>query len=199
MPNPRIEIDVPDGVSGNWQVSSFEVSEKDASWFNLGQAIKGTRRNIVAGKYKRICRNGRVIMSNTPAEIADHMKFILTAKQEGGHILINGLGLGVALKEILTSEKVKSVTVVEKSKDVIALVASTYLKDSRVKIIEADAYDYTPPAEIKYSAVWHDIWDDISSQNLPEMAKLRRKYSKFADWQGSWAENECRRQKRRGY
>ncbi len=193
----KISIDVPDGISGRWEVKTFEVSEEKAALFNLREDVRGTGRHVEAGTYKKLSRHGLVIMSNTPAEISDHVDFINEAKQRGGHILINGLGLGVALKEILKSEAVESVTVVEESQDVISLVATTYLKDSRVSIIEADAFEYEPPADKKYSAVWHDIWDSICSENLREMSKLCRKYRKLTDWQGCWAREECRIQKRK--
>jgi len=86
-----------------------------------------------------------------------------------------------------------SVTVVEKSKDVISLVAKHYLGDHRVTIVNADAYLYKPPKGVKYDAVWHDIWDNICGDNLPEMTRLHRKYGKRADWQGSWCRSLCRR------
>lgn len=186
-----IEINVPEGESGPWRVELFEVTEQAAAIENIRAAFG--RRHIKPGIYTRLMRGGTVVMSNTPAEIRDHLQFISIAKR-GGDILINGLGLGVALSEILTSDAVKSVTVVEKSSDVIALVAPTYAADQRVTIIEADAFDWRPPKGQRYSAVWHDIWDYICADNLPEMATLHRRYGRRADWQGSWCKELCRRQ-----
>ena len=45
--------------------------------------------------------------------------------------------------------------------------------------------------ELFFDAVWHDIWDEISDENLPEMHKLHRKYGQRANWHGSWARAEC--------
>ena len=188
----NIEIEVPNGSSNGWTVSSFTVSEDDAKLHNMRASFRGGRY-IDEGEYKQLTRNGNIVMSNTPAEISDHRRFIHLAKRRGGDVLINGLGLGVALKEILTSAEVNSVTVVEISLDVINLVGPTYQTDGRFTIIHADAFEYKPMAGQRYTAVWHDIWDNICSDNLPEMTRLHRKYGKRADWQGSWCREECRR------
>lgn len=191
--NMEIQIDVPDGKSGNWEVSTFTVSEKDVALGNIRAMFKPGGRTINPGTYKRLTRNGNVIMSNTQAEISDQLSFIYIARRAGGHVLINGLGLGVTLSAILESEEIESITVIEKSEDVINLVASTFTNDKRVSIIHADAYEWRPPKDIRYSAVWHDIWDDICTDNLPQMTKLHRKYGKRCDWQESWCRELCQR------
>lgn len=170
----RIDIDVPDGISGNWKVETFEVKDRD---FSQMISMFKTGRGVPSGTYKRLMRNGICIMSNTPDEISDFMQFVWIAK---GCILINGLGLGVLLKALLNKPEVTEITVIEKSEDVIKLVAPTYLTDSRVIIINADAFEYKPPKDKKYDAVWHDIWDNICADNLDEMKTLHRKYGRKA-------------------
>ena len=189
----KIEILVPNGKSGNWSVETKTITKEDERKGRLRAMFSFTGRFVPAGTYKGLKRNGNLIMSNTPDEIGDHIEFIHKAK---GNVLINGLGLGVALKAILEKtgeEKVKKVIVVENSKDVIKLVAPTYKDDKRITIVNEDAFKYVPPKGIKFDAVWHDIWDNICSDNLPEMAKLHRKYGRKTDWQGSWCKSECRR------
>lgn len=187
-----IEINVPDGKSGAWEVSTFEVTEDEIKIFNIRAMFQPGGRIMKVGTFKQLTRNGQIIMSNTPAEIRDHAHFIFTAKRNK-NILINGLGLGVALTEILKSGDVEKVTVIEKSEDVIKLVAPTFSNDPRVNIIHADAFEWKPPKGEKYDAVWHDIWDNICASNLPEMTKLHRKYGRRTAWQGSWAKELCRR------
>ena len=58
------------------------------------------------------------------------------------------------------------------------MVAPTYIQDKRIKIINEDAFEFKPPKDKRYDFVWHDIWDDICTDNLPEMTKLHRKYVK---------------------
>ncbi len=189
-----VTIDVPNGTSGNWKVEDFEISKESAKFNNM-RARFSDGRFIKAGFFKRLMRGGEVIMSNTPSEINDHYNFIRIAKIYGGNVLINGLGLGVVLKEILTSDKIKTITVIEKSQDVINLVADTYLADTRVTIIHADAFDWKPPKGTRYDTAWHDIWDSIYSGNVPEMTRLHRKYGRRTDWQGSWCKSECQRRR----
>ena len=185
----KIEYNVPDGKLGDYEVSTFTVSKEDASRFNIRSAFQPGCRTIEPGTYKQLKRGSTIVMSNTPAEIRDHMEFIWQATK--GHILINGLGLGVALTAILKNKDVLSVTIVEISKEVIELVGPTYLKDSRVTIVHDSAFDYKPPKGLRYEIVWHDIWDNICGDNIPEMIRLHRKYGRRTNSQGSWCRDLC--------
>jgi len=189
----NIDVNIPDGKSGDWEVSTFEVSEEDAVRYNIRAVFHVGARTIDPGKYKRLTRNGSVIMSTTPAEIADNREFFWEVEDRGGNILLNGLGLGVVLFKILKNKSVDSVTVIEISTDVIKLVAPSFAHDNRVNIIHADAFDWKPPKGVRYNAAWHDIWDNICATNLPEMIKLHRKYGRRCDWQGSWCKELCKR------
>lgn len=188
----KIDVNVPDGQSGEWKIESFTVIEDDLLIFNLRASVRPGCRRMKPGTYKRLMRGREVIMSNTPAEIGDFLEFVYRAKRIGGHILINGLGLGVVLKAILESDKVEKVTVIEKSIDVIKLVGPVFDQDERVYIIHDDAFKYKPQKGVRYSLVWHDIWDNICGDNLPEMTKLHRKYGGKTDFQDSWCKSLCR-------
>ncbi|MDR8350775.1 hypothetical protein FPK35_22890, partial [Acinetobacter baumannii] len=100
---------------------------------------------IPAGEYRRLSYNSDVVMSNTPMEIRTCMDFIERAT---GHVLINGLGLGMVLNAVLMKADVTHVTVIEKEQDVINLVAASFADDKRVEIICADAMTFVQPAEI---------------------------------------------------
>jgi hypothetical protein len=181
----KIDVNVPDGISGDWKVETFEVPKND---FSQMISLFKTGRSVPAGTYKRLMRNGHCVMSNTPDEIDDLKRFIWKAK---GSVLVNGLGIGVLLKALLNNPEITDVTVIEKSEDVIKLVAPVYLADSRVNIINDDAFEYKPPKDKKYDAVWHDIWDDICADNLDEMKRLHRKYGKKTKYQESWCRWNC--------
>jgi len=90
---------------------------------------------------------------------------------------------------MLRKPGVLRVTVIEASADVIKLVAPHYAKlwGERFVCVHADAFAYQPPRGARYGAVWHDIWDDINHDNLPQMRDLHRKYARRTTWQGSWA------------
>ena len=131
-------------------------------------------------------------MSDTTAEQRDHIEPVYKAK---GHVLINGLGIGMVLMNCLEKPEVTRATVVERSQDVIDLVGPYYKKKygKRVEIIKADALTYTPPKGIRYGMVWHDIWSDICGDNYEQMKKLHRRYGGKCDWQGSWSKRLARR------
>jgi len=186
----NIDVNVPDGKSGGWSVETFEVSKEDADLANMRAMFSFSTRSIAPGTYKRLKRGGATIMSNTPMEISDCRFFIYKAK---GNILINGLGLGVVLVALLKKPEVKNITVIEKSQDVISLVAPTFTNDKRLSIIHADALEWKPPKGVRYDCIWHDIWDDICADNLSEMTTLHRKYGRRTDWQDSWCKELCKR------
>jgi len=184
-----IDIDVQEGKSGDWSVEVFEVSQEDAEFETMRSMFSYSSRMIKAGTYKRLKRNGTVVMSNTPVEISDFQRFVRRAT---GSVLVNGLGLGVLLKALLGKEEITDITVVEKSEDVIRLVAP-YYSDDRLTIINADSFEYKPEKGKRYNAVWHDIWDYICGDNYTEMKTLHRKYGRRCDYQESWCREQCKR------
>ncbi len=193
-----MRCEIPQGKSGDWEVKKFSVGEEQSEWTR----IKEGSRYVTAGRYTGLYRRGQVIMSDTPAEIRDHLSPVREAKRL---CLVNGLGLGCVVKGMLERLSavdklaVDKVTVIEKSVDVIDLVAP-YFRDRyghRFECINADAYEYRPPKGERYAVVWHDIWDYLCGDNLPEMARLHRKYGRRADWQGSWGKEAIQRHERR--
>jgi len=194
----RNQVDVPEGVSGGWAVERFSVTPEQESFQQLRCALNPQRpaRIVPAGEYTRLVRNGNVVMSDTPDEIRDHLEPMGRAR---GLCLVNGLGLGVVVQGMLRMVDVERVTVVERSGDVIRLVAPHYQEryGDRVEIVHADAFAWRPPRGVRYDVVWHDVWDDICADNLPEMARLKRRYASKAVWQGCWCQDECRGQRDR--
>jgi len=197
-----VRVDVPEDMYGDWKVEKFTVEEDAAKLHNIRATFSfgGGGRTIEPGEYTRLVRNGTIVMSDTPAEIRDHLEFVRRARQ-GGHILINGLGLGWALEAILDAPKIETITVVEKSYEVVSLIAKHYEdkcpSDKKLWIIQDDALTYKAPKGKRYNAVWHDIWDYICADNLDDMKTLHRKYGRRCDWQGSWCRYQCEQANRR--
>jgi len=187
-------VSIPEGTKGHWRVERFQVDQSDSNMSKMRAIVGGGRGYIPPGTYTQLIHAKRgVVMSDTPDERRDHR---LAVQKSHGHVLINGLGIGMVLAAILKKTEVEHITVVEIDPDVIDLVGPHYSSD-RVDIIECDAFDYKPPKGVHYGAVWHDIWDTICSDNLTEMTRLKRKYGRRADWQGCWCEDQCRYQQRR--
>lgn len=177
-------VQVPEGVSGAWRVERFEVTANSFELIRLG------RRAPCPGNYTRLMRGRQLVMSDTPAEMWDHYEPVRRAK---GHCLINGLGLGMVACAM--APKCENIVVVEQSADVINLVAGSLPKN--VTVIHSCAFDYKPPKNVRYDAVWHDIWDDLCTDNLSGMATLHRKYGRRSEWQGSWGFELLQAQRRR--
>ncbi len=188
------KVSVPPGISGNWEVKQFTVTEEQSNFDRIRGMFNGGRYTP-AGTYTGLFRNKAVIMSDTPDEITDHIDPILHAS---GHVLINGLGLGVVLNALAKKENVFKITVIELSEDVIKLVWNHYAQmyGDKIEIIHADAFTYQPPKGIRYGFVWHDIWDNICGDNVEEMKKLYRKYGRKTDRQGAWCRYLCERANR---
>ena len=190
--------DVPEGESGDWRVSRITVTQQEEDFMRLRAVINHQRedRTVKAGEYTQLTRNGAIIMSDTPAEIRDHM---MPIRMASGHCLVNGLGLGVVANGMLMRDNVTLVTVIEQSEDVAKLVGPHYQAKwgDRFELIVADAFEWKAPRGSRYDCAWHDIWDTISEDNLETMTKLKRRYGRRAGWQGCWQEKGCRAQKRR--
>lgn len=191
-------VDVPEGASGNWGIRRFSVNEKEAS---LGATLSmysggGHGRYVPAGTYTALYRSrgpfvpdenmGEIIMSDTPDEIRDHARFM---RRSHGDVLIAGLGIGMVLQGCAVKDEVKSVTVIELSPDVIKLVEAHYKAKPfghKVTIINADIFDWKPAKGVKFDCAWFDIWDNLCTDNLDEMAKLNRKFARICPEKGSW-------------
>lgn len=190
------KVNLKEGTVGDWTVENFEVTQEDHERQKL-RSMFGNGRMVRVGKYTRLKHQNTVIMSDTPDEIRDHREFI---RRASGKVLINGLGIGMALNAVIEKESVEHVTVVEISKDVIDLVGSQYKKmyGDKLTIINANALEYISPKNERYDAVWHDIWTYICVDNLDDMKKLHRKYGRKCDWQGSWCRSLCEMYAKRG-
>jgi len=189
----KVEDIIPEGTSGAWSVERFTIeADVTTTIFNCHAG----HRWVQPGTYTRLVRAERharvVVMADTRAEILENLEM---ARHAHGHILINGLGLGVVLRACLRKPGVEHATVIELSPDVIALVGRHYeaFFGDRLTIIQADALEWEPPKGLRYGACWHDIWDFITPANLPAMHRLHRKYGRRCDWQGSWARHDCER------
>jgi hypothetical protein len=185
------QVDVPEGIEGDWKVERFKISKAESEFSKL-RAVFHPREYVQPGRYTRLVRGRSIIMSDTLSERLDHQ---LAVHRAHGRILINGLGLGMVLNACLRKPEVDHATVVEISPDVIKLVAPHYQKryGERLTIVEADALTWRPKKGSRFGMVWHDIWDTISGDNLPEMTKLHRSYGRRTEWQGSWCKEICRR------
>lgn len=198
-----------EGMEGNAELQIYELSQFEAAKYNLAQAVGSTPEMVIQpGKYVRLLVGGELMMTDAPHEAHSNRDIIEGAK---GNVLIAGLGLGMILIPILLKQKVKTVTVIEKSQGVIRLVGPRLLawrehqgvigaKPAPLTIVHGDIETWEPPLPLKWDVIYLDIWPTIDTRNLPQIARLKRKYRKYLSpggWLGVWVEKMI--QKRRRY
>ena len=171
--------------------------------FNLRCRINhgrmGFRSTILPGVYCRLKVDGCLWMSDTPYERRTNADVIRHAH---GDVLIHGLGLGMVVAGLIErpddhpAGAITSITVVEIDPDVVALVGTMLPADPRVKIVLGDARSWRPPRGTRFDTVWADIWEDVCSDNLEDIARLVRRARALRrspdSWVGAWERDTAR-------
>lgn len=116
-------------------------------------------------------------------------------REAHGDVLIAGLGLGLIVGPLLKNHRVESVTVLERSADVIALIAPLY-NHCKFHVINADAKTWAAPKR-GFDYVYLDIWADVpNSDNRSEIQELKKRYRPALRKGGkvkAWCEEYARR------
>ena len=135
-------------------------------------------------KYPAVLENNREWMLITPNEIETMEKPINEAT---GNVLTYGLGLGYYAYMVSMKEDVKTVTIVEKDKEIIELFNKYILPQFRfkdkIRIINMDAFEYFKK-NIYYDFVFVDIWHDPSDgiDLYLKFKSLEKKNIKYSYW-----------------
>ena len=118
--------------------------------------------------FPAVRENGRDWMTVTPNEI-NTMRACL--RETRGHVVTYGLGLGYYAFHALLSGDVTSVTVVERSAEVIRLFERHLLprfpRPECLRIVHADAFDHMRdvlprvPCDTVFADLWHDVSDGL--------------------------------------
>lgn len=197
-PYDVMTVDLPDGELDGLRVERFTVGDSDfgdSDFANFRLGARATR----PGTYTQLKLNGRLWMSDTDAEKRDHMPAMRQMQRsQAKTVLINGLGLGMIVKAALSLDHVERVDVVERDERVVKLVGGHYAQDARVTVHHADAYQQARrwPTGSRWDVIWSDIWPDLCTDNLADMARLRRSYGRRCDWHECWGRDLLLRQRR---
>ena len=187
-------VPVPPSRRGPWRVDDAVVKDDlELMMRNLRWTRDGSPEMCVEpGVYRRLAHKERgCVMSNTQMEIRTAQ---VALRKATGRVIITGLGLGMVLYGILAKPEVTEVLVVEFDPDIIKLTAP-HFSDARLRIVQGDARNFTPPGGM-FDYAWHDIWDDIDSDNLPDMAAVRKRFKPFVRDQDCWSEPMAQRMRR---
>ncbi len=95
-------------------------------------------------------------MEDTPQELNSHLEFMLKAKDK---VLVTGLGLGCVIRGMLANGEVEHVTCIERSKDVIGLVAP-FMDMDKIEIVQEDALSWVKDSGSEFDCAYHDLWTD---------------------------------------
>lgn len=209
----RVADDIETGRFGKWLVEKQTVTKADeiAQMGNRYRTGRWTPPGTYAG-LQRIStythRNGEeresqtLVMSDAPDELRDLWEPMSRASHDDVRsVLIHGLGLGCFVKGLVSLPHIQSIQIVEIDAELIEGMPklAPWLRDPRVSIIEGDAYTKEWPVGSHWDIVWHDIWDDLSTDNLSEgYARLNRRFGSRSIWQGAWGQGFLQYQRERG-
>ena len=126
--------------------------------------------------FPAVLEDGNEWMTLTPVDLDTSDEAIERAH---GKVVTFGLGLGYYTYMVSEKEEVESITVVEKSEDVIALfkeyILPQFSHPEKVRIVNADAFEYAEhimPAE-RYDVAFVDTWRD-ASDGAPMYERMKR-------------------------
>lgn len=187
------------GELGSAKLEVYEVNKLHSAI----SAFQGGINYVPEGKYIKLVAGGTLQMSNTRMEQNSNYEVV---RKSRGDVLIAGLGIGLILVPILRKKEVVSVTVIEKDPDVISLVEPQLRKflgkdADKLKVIQANIFEWKPQKGKKWDVIYFDIWPTICVDNLEEMTKLHRKFAHNKapeGWMDSWYKNYLRQLKRSG-
>ncbi len=123
--------------------------------------------------YLALTQGNNIWMSLNPNEIETMKPFINKGK---GHVLVLGLGMGYVPYMLSLKKEVKSITIIEKDKDVIELFSKLiwpkFVNKEKIKIIKDDAIKYVEKNH-QYDYIFADLWHD-PEDGLPLFVSLKR-------------------------
>ena len=127
-------------------------------------------------EFPAVLEDGNEWMTLTPVDLDTSDNAIENAH---GSVVTFGLGLGYYAYMVSLKEEVESITVVEKSRDVIALfeehILPQFSHPEKVRIVNADAFEYAEkvmPGE-RFDVAFVDTWRD-ASDGAPMYERMKR-------------------------
>lgn len=185
--------DIPTQSRGLWYICRIDFSTLPNSAAQRWGIVKGAFDAYpdIAPIMTSLCRwteetihlgHGEAVMSDDPKELRKHFPILLHAR---GRVLVSGLGLGCVVRGLLALPHVKHIDVVEKDRDVLAMVLPTLPRCARLTVHMGDAVTFPWPDGTRWDYAWHDIWSEEPHTQILHM-KLLMRYRKMVGRQGAW-------------
>ena len=176
-----VNIKIPEIRKGNWELKR----EKYPAYRGVIAAdieFDGFREIPPLGffpedfEFPAVLEDGNEWMTLTPVDLDTSDDAIERAH---GKVVTFGLGLGYYTYMVSEKESVESITVVEKSEDVIALfneyVLPQFSHPEKVRIVNADAFEYAEHImpEEHFDVAFVDTWRD-ASDGAPMYERMKK-------------------------
>jgi len=145
-------------------------------------------------EYQLLVDNVRWMLANT-ISAQEIKEFYSSYDLAEGDVLLSGFGFGILPQWIASKDSVKSVTVVEMNKEVVALFKINNTLDSKIKIVISDIREYKDNSLYDWAIFDHYELDrvpskedfDLLSNNLNFnnlwFWSLEEKLENYNDWQ----------------
>ena len=208
-------LDIPEGTSGDFSVKHV-IKPAGAKLYTAGartMMLAGHKRREVVFdhpvRWHSLLEKDGVWMTDLPVEQAQHDEEL---RRMRGNVLVGGLGLGYAVTVLARNPEVSTITVVEKSPDVVKLVAEamfknlTALRRKKVSVVTDDLFaflrkrrkEYGVRAGVSYDTAFYDIWASDGEGTFFETVLPLRKLSEgvVVEDPVNWNENIMRGQLR---
>jgi hypothetical protein len=166
-------VRIAEGKAGKWELKTMELAPCQAFVCNDFRVFPDGRMLPQIGffprayRYPAVLENGREWMTLMPNETVTTLPAVEKAH---GKVLTYGLGLGYFPFMASSKDNVDSVTIVERSPEVIELFKTLLLPQfphkDKIRVICSDAFAYWEqemPQEgydFVFADIWHDVGDD---------------------------------------
>jgi len=177
----RIAVNIPEGTSGDFEIAHYTNETTDKQW-QMYLVSKNESYPNYCVLTTTTCP--MPIMQDSEGEYREHQWLWDNAT---GDVFIGGLGIGLCNAGLISNPNITSITIIEKSQDVIDLVWPHCLKDNRFNLIHADIETWTPPQDSQWDIMWFDTWcsdNTLSSQEYETL--MRNRYSTYCADIGFW-------------
>jgi hypothetical protein len=147
------------------------IDNKILNFYNYSGNLEKEQTVFLANK------PNECIMSSNLFERLTNQNFINSAK---GDVIIFGLGLGLILFPLLEDEEINSITVIDKSVDIIdnlGPIIKNYDVNNKLTIINGDAFTYYQQLnDVKFDVMYFDYWNIVDRTIYNDMETLKELY-----------------------
>ena len=191
---PMVAV-VPAGEHGEARVEHYIIDDSASSFTRMRQALNPGRDEFIpVGHYVRLFVRDELVMTDTPMELRSNFSAVSGAR---GDVLLGGLGIGLVALAVAQKPGVRSVTVIEKSADVVCLVEDAIrrqlsgLQSAGFVVFTADVRTWEPQTRNihRFDYTYLDIWPNICTDDYADHVALRRRYRRWASRPGGKVES----------